>query len=60
MTEWLVPIALAAMPTIVPIALALMVAAFLFGAFTRHPAPHWTVVGIGMALAFSHAAGWWM
>ena len=44
---------------IVPFALATMVGAFAVGVFTRHAAPHWTVVGLGAALAISHATGIW-
>ena len=43
----------------IPIALGAMIVAWILGALIRHPAPRWTVVGLGAALALSHIARWW-
>jgi hypothetical protein len=47
------------MAWIVPSALALMTATWIAAVITRLRPLNWTVVGIGAALAVSHAIGLW-
>ncbi len=46
-------------PWLPPLALSLMVAAWLGGALTNRMALHWTVAAIGGALAISQALHAW-